>query len=139
MVFRTVLPGLALLVLAGVPHGADARPQPGPAEQRQEPRPPKLTPNRWVAAVVTRITQAGETAEADAPGGSVAIRIRIGADGTLEGAAIEESSGVPALDDRALRAAKAASPFAPPPDKLLTLEGFTELSFAVEFAKSAGR
>ncbi|EHP88848.1 TonB family protein, partial [Methylorubrum extorquens DSM 13060] len=34
-----------------------------------------------------------------------------------------------ALGERAARAVQAAAPFPPPPAGLLTLEGFTELSF----------
>ncbi|GEP12328.1 hypothetical protein MGN01_41730 [Methylobacterium gnaphalii] len=85
--------------------------------------------------VVTKISRAGEKSATATPGGKVTIRVRIAADGTLEGAAIEESSGSPALDARALQAAEAASPFAPPPEKLLTLEGFTELAFPVELGR----
>ncbi|MCE4226732.1 energy transducer TonB [Methylobacterium sp. C25] len=97
--------------------------------------------------VVTKVSRSGQEASQDLPGnssrnsraaipeGTVTIRIRIGSEGMLEGAAIEESSGSDALDRRALQAAKAAAPFSPPPAKLLTLEGFTELAFAVEFAR----
>ncbi|GEO98159.1 TonB family protein [Methylobacterium haplocladii] len=125
---------IVLAALIGAPSDGEARPAAGVPER--ERRTEKLTPNRWVAMVVTRITQAGGTTAAGDPGGTVTIRVRIGIDGTLEGAAVEESSGSPALDGRALEAAKAAAPFAPPPEKLLTLEGFTELSFSVEFARS---
>lgn len=137
MVLRTRLPVLLLAALIAGP--ANARPEPGPPKTRPERTNEKLTPNRWVADVVTKVTRAGDIGAAETPGGSVTIRIRIGADGSVEGTAVEESSGSADLDARALAAAKAASPFSPPPQKLLTLGGFTELSFAVKFEKAAIR
>ncbi len=132
MLPRLVLPGLLLTALLAAPQGAASRPDPaaktGPA--------PRLSTEKWVSMVVTRISRAGETPAAATPGGTVTIRLRIGADGTMESASIDESSGSEALDSRALAAAKAASPFAPPPERLLTLEGFTELAFPVEFGRS---
>lgn len=80
----------------------------------------------WVADVVNRIG-AADRAAAPGRGGPVTLRVRIAADGALDGIAIEE--GAPALAERARRAAEAAGPFAPPPPGLLTLEGYTELSF----------
>ncbi len=139
MVFRTRLPVLLLAALIAGPGTPSARPEPGPLRTRPQQPNDKLTPNRWVAEVVSKVTRAGDVAAVDTPGGSVTIRVRIGVDGSVEGAAVEESSGSAALDARALAAAKAASPFSPPPPKLLTLGGFTELSFAVEFEKAAIR
>ncbi|WP_232629383.1 TonB family protein [Methylobacterium sp. Leaf118] len=82
----------------------------------------------WVAEVVSRIGTADRAARAAAGrGGRVTIRVRIGADGRLDDLAVEE--GPAALGERARRAAQAAGPFAPPPPGLLTLEGYTELSF----------
>ena len=80
----------------------------------------------WVADVVNRIG-AADRGVAPGQGGPVTLRVRIAADGALGGIAIEE--GAPALAERARRAAEAAGPFAPPPPNLLTLEGYTELSF----------
>jgi TonB family protein len=80
----------------------------------------------WVADVVNRIG-AADRAAAPGRGGPVTLRVRIAANGTLDGIEIEE--GAPALAERARRAAAAAGPFAPPPPGLLTLEGYTELSF----------
>ncbi|GJE77436.1 TonB family protein [Methylorubrum suomiense] len=79
----------------------------------------------WVATVVSRIGAADRVAPGR--GGPVTLRVRIAADGALDGVAIEEGS--PALGERARRAVEAAGPFAPPPPGLLTLEGYTELSF----------
>lgn len=80
----------------------------------------------WVSGVVNRIGRA-DRAAAPGRGGPVTLRVRIAADGTLAGVEIDE--GAPALAERAARAAQAAAPFPPPPAGLLTLEGFTELSF----------
>ncbi|CAO4174610.1 TonB family protein [Methylorubrum populi] len=80
----------------------------------------------WVADVVSRIGMA-DRIEARGRGGAVTIRVRIDASGALGGIALEE--GTVALGERAARAVQAAAPFPPPPAGLLTLEGFTELSF----------
>ncbi|MEH3119614.1 MAG: TonB family protein [Methylorubrum populi] len=80
----------------------------------------------WVAGVVSRIGMADRAAAAGR-GGQVTVRVRIEADGALGGIVLEE--GPAALGARAARAVQAAAPFPPPPPELLTLEGFTELSF----------
>lgn len=80
----------------------------------------------WVAGVVNRIGMA-DRAPAPGRGGQVTIRVRIDAKGALDGVEVED--GPAALGERAIRAAQAAAPFPPPPAGLLTLEGFTELSF----------
>ncbi|GLS46951.1 cell envelope integrity protein TolA [Methylobacterium brachythecii] len=133
MLPRLVFSGVLLTALLGASGIASPRPLPA-ARERPEVR---QSVERWVSLVVTKVTRAGEGRFPGDPrvnpGGTVTIRVRIGADGTLEGAAIDQSSGSDALDTRALAAAKAASPFTPPPEKLLTLEGFTELAFPVEF------
>jgi len=84
----------------------------------------------WVSTVVDRIVRADRPG-ASSPGGTVTIRLRITADGDLDGVEVEGSSGSPTLDARALRAATAAGPFPAPPARLLTLEGVTELSFGL--------
>lgn len=124
MASRTALvAGFALLLLAG---------SYGIARSRAEPS-AKPNPKTWVSGVLTRISEAdGRAGRANGPGGTVSVRVRIGSDGSLDGAAIDESSGKAELDERALRAVRAAAPFAPPPAKLLTLEGFTELSFPLQ-------
>ncbi|MGX5773929.1 TonB family protein [Methylorubrum zatmanii] len=84
----------------------------------------------WVADVVSRIGMADRMAGRAEPrgrGGAVTIRVRIDSSGALGGIALEE--GPMALGERAARAVQAAAPFPPPPAGLLTLEGFTELSF----------
>lgn len=108
---------------------ASAKPRPAPAANA----------SAWVSEVVTRIGEAQAKATGEGKGGTVTVRLRIGASGALEGAAIDESSGSEALDARALAAVRNAGPFAPPPAKLLTLEGFTELSFPLELGPAATR
>ncbi|MCP1546967.1 MULTISPECIES: TonB family protein [Methylorubrum] len=80
----------------------------------------------WVAGIVNRIGTA-DRAAAPGRGGQVTVRVRIEADGALGGIVLEEGPAV--LGERAARAVEAAAPFPPPPAGLLTLEGFTELSF----------
>lgn len=47
--------------------------------------------------------------------GVVTCAVSIGGDGSLAGATVEASSGIPSLDDAALQAVKDAAPFDPPP------------------------
>lgn len=91
------------------------------------------TVRRWIATVVTRVGEAGRasTAIPDRTG-RVEIRPRITADGSLRDATIERSSGSAQIDARALAAARAASPFGPPPPAVLTEDGTTELSFPLD-------
>ncbi|MDR7039317.1 MULTISPECIES: TonB family protein [Methylobacterium] len=89
----------------------------------------------WLSAVVTKIGAADRSAAPRSPGGTVTIRVRIAADGSLKDASVEAGSGSAALDDRALAAARAAGPFAPPPRELLTEDGTTELSFPLDLAR----
>lgn len=143
MLPRLVCASLVSVAILGEPESAVAGSQLQPKERPAS----RQSPEQWVAMVVTKVSRSGQEAFQDLPSsisrnsraaiaeGTVTIRVRIGADGTLEGAKIEESSGSDALDRRALQAAKAAAPFKPPPANLLTLEGFTELAFAVEFAR----
>lgn len=92
----------------------------------------------WVTMVVSRISLVDRRARGvKDSGGIVEIRIRIAADGSLEGAAVEKGSGSSSLDERALKAVRAAGPFRPPPAKLLDLQGFTELSFPLELPARA--
>lgn len=86
----------------------------------------------WAAMVVTRITQADLKAGGGEQSGTVTVRMRISADGALDSAVVEGSSGSTKLDERALRAIQAASPFAPPPRRIITLEGYTELGFPLD-------
>ncbi|MDV2985742.1 UNVERIFIED_CONTAM: TonB family protein [Methylobacteriaceae bacterium AG10] len=109
---RTVF--LAALMLAALPDNGSAAPR---VDARAK---------AWVAGIVNRIGMA-DRAPAPGRGGQVTIRVRIDAKGGLDGVEIED--GPAALGERAVRAAQAAAPFPPPPAGLLTLEGFTELSF----------
>lgn len=104
-----------------------------PAEARSEAK-----AQAWVSSVVDKI-DAADAGERGGPSGSVTIRLRIASDGTLDGVAIEEGSGSTQLDQRALRAVRAAAPFRAPPRRLLTLEGYTELSFPVQLRGTATR
>lgn len=106
---------------------------PPPAQARSEAK-----ARAWVSSVVDKIDAAGG-GKAGGPGGSVTVRLRIASDGTLDGAEIEEGSGSAQLDERALRAVRAAAPFRAPPRQILTLEGFTELSFPVQLRGAATR
>ncbi|WP_096484113.1 TonB family protein [Methylorubrum populi] len=105
---------LAALMLAASPGSGSAAPR---VDARAK---------AWVAGIVNRIGTA-DRSPAPGRGGQVTIRVRIDAKGALDGVEIEE--GPAALGERAIRAAQAAAPFPPPPAGLLTLEGFTELSF----------
>lgn len=60
----------------------------------------------------------------------------IGKDGRLETAEVTRSSGVPSLDAEALRAVRAASPFAAPPTGVLDADDKLRLPFS--FKVSAG-
>ncbi|GEP06559.1 TonB family protein [Methylobacterium oxalidis] len=89
----------------------------------------------WLSEVVTRIGAADRAAAPRARGGIVTIRIRIAGDGSLKDAAIENGSKSGALGPRAVAAARAAAPFAPPPPELLTEDGTTELSFPLDLTR----
>lgn len=104
-----------------------------PAEARSDAR-----TRAWVSSVVDQIDAAGGRKG----GGSsrfVTVRLRIASDGALEGAEIEEGSGSAQLDERALRTVRAAAPFRAPPRQILTLEGFTELSFPIQLRGTKSR
>jgi len=92
----------------------------------------------WLSGVITRITKAeGETAHPARrkASGTVTIRVEIAADGFVNRVAVERSSGLPDLDERARSLVRAASPFAPPPPQLLTKGGTTELSFPLQLGR----
>lgn len=115
--FPLLLPAcLSLLLVVGP---AAAQPGASPAVRR------------WIAGVVTRIGEAERAATATSrrTGGTVGIRLRVAADGSLRDVAVDPGSGSALLDARALAAARAAGPFGPPPPALLTEDGTTELSF----------
>lgn len=92
---------------------------------------------RWIAAVVTKVGEADGAPAAGRPrgrSGTVEIRLRIAADGSLRDATIERGSGSAERDAWVLAAARAAGPFGPPPRALLTADGTTELSFPLDLA-----
>ena len=95
-------------------------------------------PRDWVTSVVTKISAADRKETGDGSG-TVTIRVRIAANGELDGVSIDEGSGAATIDERAIRAVRAASPFKPPPKKLLSLEGYTELAFPLEVGSKNGR
>lgn len=86
----------------------------------------------WIANLVSRVSEVERKFGPNPQSGRVTLRLRIGTAGTLDWVVVEESSGSTDVDERALRAAQAAAPFDPPPKRLLTLEGFTELSFSLQ-------
>jgi TonB family protein len=92
----------------------------------------------WLSALVTKIDRADRD-RSDPSGakaaGTVTIRVQVAADGFVNRVILERSSGSAALDARALSAARAASPFTPPPPTLLTPAGVTELSFPLRLAR----
>ena len=105
---------------------------PGAIHARPRDRvPPEV--RDWISGFVTRIDEAdrrlvrGSKRRASS---AVTIRVRIGADGSVDRVGIERGSGSLALDRRARTA---AWPFRPPPASILTEAGSTELSFPVSF------
>lgn len=86
----------------------------------------------WVSDVVTKIAEADRSRDDRSRTkmqGTVTMRIEVAADGFVNRVEVEHSSGSDDLDQRARSAARAASPFGPPPPSLLTNAGTTELSF----------
>jgi TonB family protein len=92
----------------------------------------------WISAVVTKIDKADrERADRSRSkaSGTVTIRVQVAADGFVNRVEVERSSGSSDLDERARSAARAASPFSPPPASLLTRAGTTELSFPLRLGR----
>jgi protein TonB len=92
---------------------------------------------RWLSDVVTKVDAAGRPGAPPRRAGrfgTVTVRIRVAADGSLQGATVEKSSGTEALDRRAVAAVRAVAPFEPPPSELLAEDGTTELAFPLELA-----
>lgn len=86
----------------------------------------------WISDVIARIDRADH--ERSAPvrqrrSRTVVVRVQVAADGFVNRVDIEKSSGMPELDDRARVVVRAAGPFSPPPQPLLTAAGTTDLSF----------
>ena len=92
----------------------------------------------WISAVVTKIDKADrERADRSRSkaSGTVTIRVQVAADGFVNRVEVERTSGSSDLDARARSAARAASPFSPPPASILTKAGFTELSFPLRLGR----
>jgi TonB family protein len=93
---------------------------------------------RWLSKVISKIDKTDQ-AQTIVPGkrksGTVMIRVRVAADGHVNGVEVERSSGSPSLDERAVAAVRAADPFDPPPATLLTSAGVTELSFPLQLGR----
>lgn len=92
----------------------------------------------WLSAFITKIDKtdsAGHHPVASKTAGTVLVRIKVAADGAVRRAEIERSSGSHALDQRALDAVRAVSPFTAPPAELLAGADVTELSFPLQLGR----
>jgi protein TonB len=121
----TLTRGIAVLGLLLMPWAA-AQAAPDPAVRG------------WLSDLVTRIDavdRVGRRAGAGRKVGTVTVHVEIGADGSVQGAEIERSSGSRALDQRALRAVQGVSPFTAPPAALLTEAGLVDLSIPVQLGR----
>lgn len=121
VIFAAVVFGLTLS-----PGAAGARTAPGPAARA------------WLSDLVTRIDaadRAGTRPGPDRGRGTVVVHVQIAADGAVQGAEIEESSGSPRLDERALRAVQGISPAPVPPAALLGEDGIVDLSIPVALGR----
>jgi TonB family protein len=108
---------------------------PGVAEARSAPGP---AARAWLSELVTRIDAADRAETRQAPGrgrGTVLVHVQIAPDGAVQAAEIEQSSGSPKLDQRALRAVQGISPAPVPPAALLGEAGIVDLSIPVEFGR----
>lgn len=77
-------------------------------------------------------------AEGDPPGGTLRLSIAIRRDGSLYATQILKSSGIPALDEGALRIIRLAAPFPPLPEALLASLDVLVLSRTLTF-EAGGR
>ncbi|MGT2481875.1 energy transducer TonB [Methylobacterium oryzae CBMB20] len=92
----------------------------------------------WLSDLVTRIDAADRAERRPGPGrgrGTVVVHVQIAADGAVQAAEVEESSGSPKLDQRALRAVQGISPAPVPPAALLGGTGTVDLSIPVELGR----
>lgn len=122
---RMLISGAVLFGLLLVSGAAAARETPGPAARN------------WLSDLVTRIDTA-DRARRPAAGrgrGTVVVHVQIAADGAVQVAEIERSSGSPGLDQRALRAVREISPTPVPPAALLGDAGIVDLSIPVELRR----
>jgi TonB family protein len=123
---RVITLGSALLGLLLVTGAARAREGYGPGVRQ------------WLSELVTRIDAADRAARrpgSNRPTGTVVIRVMIAADGSLQGAAVEDSSGSPALDQRALSAVRSVGLLPAPPRALVVASGVADLSIPVELGR----
>ncbi|APT30968.1 hypothetical protein MCBMB27_01677 [Methylobacterium phyllosphaerae] len=89
----------------------------------------------WLSDLVTRIDAADRAQRGSGTargGGTVLVHVQIGPDGAVQSAEIEQSSGSPKLDQRALRALQGINPTSAPPPALLSGDGIVDLSIPVE-------
>lgn len=92
----------------------------------------------WLSDLVTRIDAADRAERRREPvrrAGTVVVRLEIAADGAVQRAEIERSSGSEGLDRRALRAVRDISPTAAPPARLLSGAGTVDLSIPVQLGR----
>lgn len=118
---RILLVGLLMIACA-----APVRAMPGPAARA------------WLSDLVTRIDSADRAERRPGSarrGGTVVVRVEIAADGALQRAEVERSSGSPSLDQRALRAVRGVGPLSAPPPGLVGSAGVADLSIPVELGR----
>jgi TonB family protein len=123
---RVILLGNALLGLLLATGSAQAREGYGPGVRR------------WLSDLVMRIDAADRAMlrpGASRPAGTVVVRVMIAADGSLQGAEVEGSSGSPDLDQRALSAVRNVGLLPAPPRALVVASGVADLSIPVELGR----
>lgn len=92
----------------------------------------------WLSDLVTRIDAADRAERRPRSGwrsGTVVVHVEIAADGALQLAEVERSSGSRALDQRALRAVRGVGPLSAPPAGLVGSAGVADLSIPVELGR----
>jgi TonB family protein len=125
---RVLIPGFVALGLLQVAAAGSA--------QAREPSGRAV--RGWLSNLVTRIDAADRSARR--PGsrrasGTVVVHVEIAADGSVQRAEVEESSGSQDLDRRALRAVQGVGSLPAPPAALLGLSGVADLSIPVELGR----
>ncbi|MCJ2053937.1 energy transducer TonB [Methylobacterium sp. J-070] len=92
----------------------------------------------WLSAFITKIDEADHARRPSAgnkASGRVVVRVEVAEDGTVKRAEVERSSGSSALDQRAIAAVRAVSPFTAPPAELLAGADVTDLSFPLQLGR----